>query len=411
MAAPRAHFRDTILVQVGSTLVVNASASVTVYQTGTTTKVTQTIYQTATGASTYANPFTAGADGLVEFWLPIEETVDLSLVATVVAPTAPPKTVTVETLVSTESGMVNVNTTQAIVNPGDMLVGANNGTLLTFESNEAVPTSRTVVTTAETQTLTNKIVTAPTLNNPTLSGTVSGTPAWASTQAVNISGTAPAGTLTGTTLNGTVVTSSLTSVGVLASPHFTSPVVDSGGLTVGGVTYLGSTHLIGSVLNVEGTSAQQLQVGYDGSHYVELNISSSGVVTFAVTNDGGYNFIATGLVAGVPTGGNKGAGTLNVASNIYLNNGAYTNPDAVFEHAFTGRVERFANAFGKHYAGLLPLADFRRYVRDHWRLPVIPLDDEPAGVVERFDWVLAGVEQAMLYILQLDDRLAALEAA
>src|SRR3990167_1198284 len=39
-----------------------------------------------------------------------------------------------------------------------------------------------------------------------------------------------------------------------------------------------------------------------------------------------------GLQMGAPTGGDKGSGTINVATNIYLNNSAYGNPDYALEY-------------------------------------------------------------------------------
>jgi hypothetical protein len=115
-----------------------------------------------------------------------------------------------------------------------------------------------------------------------------------------------------------------------------------------------------------------------------------------------------GLQVGAATGGNLGSGKINVAGDIYKNNTAYTNPDYVFEHWATGKVERFAKNDGAAtYTGLMPLDDLQRYVREHYRFPLIT--DGPVGMFGRGDIALALTEQNTLYIFQLDARLRALE--
>lgn len=59
-----------------------AGASITVYQVGTTTAITETIYQHATGASTLANPFTADSLGQFRFYLDKSKRVVLKVSAT-----------------------------------------------------------------------------------------------------------------------------------------------------------------------------------------------------------------------------------------------------------------------------------------------------------------------------------------
>jgi hypothetical protein len=117
-----------------------------------------------------------------------------------------------------------------------------------------------------------------------------------------------------------------------------------------------------------------------------------------------------GVTVGSPTGGDKGAGTINVQTDIYKNNTAYTNPDYVFEHWATGAIVKFAgNEGAATYAGLLPLDDLERYVRAHYRFPMIT--DRPVGAFGRNDIALALTEQNTLYLFQLNARITALEAA
>jgi hypothetical protein len=119
-----------------------------------------------------------------------------------------------------------------------------------------------------------------------------------------------------------------------------------------------------------------------------------------------------GITVGAPTGGSKGAGTINVATNIFLNGTAYTNPDYVFESWVTGRIEKFAdqaahwaNGAKKKaaYESRLSLEELEGYVRSHFRLPGI--DDEPMGMVERFDFLLEKVEELFTHFFDIKKEL------
>lgn len=130
------------------------------------------------------------------------------------------------------------------------------------------------------------------------------------------------------------------------------------------------------------------------------------------TTDRNPALVATfqaGIQVGAPTGGDKGAGTINAAGDIYKNNSAYTNPDYVFEHHYLGKVERFITSPGaKDYRGRLPLPQLRAFTREHMRLPGI--DNEPMGIFSRADKALEIMEEQALYIMELHERLAAVEA-
>lgn len=122
-----------------------------------------------------------------------------------------------------------------------------------------------------------------------------------------------------------------------------------------------------------------------------------------------------GLQMGAPTGGDKGAGTINVAGDIYKNNTAYTNPDYVLEHLFTGKVERFKDQPGADRFEPLTLSEVREHARRTLRLPGI--DDEPLGMFGRADLLLEHTERLYGFLWEHDDRLtdherrlAALEA-
>jgi hypothetical protein len=132
-----------------------------------------------------------------------------------------------------------------------------------------------------------------------------------------------------------------------------------------------------------------------------LQFLNNGTLAAAINN---------GLQVGAaPTGGDKGAGTINVSSGIFLNNTSYTNPDYVLEYAFTGKIEKFADRKrAKTYAAPLSLPDLREHIKKTLRLPGI--SDEPADIFERADIALEKVEELTIYILGLHERIAALEA-
>ena len=91
-------------------------------------------------------------------------------------------------------------------------------------------------------------------------------------------------------------------------------------------------------------------------------------------------------------------------------NTAYTNPDYVLEHYYTGRIEKFAGNDGADkYRGLMPLSELREYTRQHLRLPGIT--DEASGIFARADIVLEKLEELTLYVLELDERVGRLEHA
>ncbi len=122
------------------------------------------------------------------------------------------------------------------------------------------------------------------------------------------------------------------------------------------------------------------------------------------------NAVMISLQLGIPTGGDKGTGTLNTAGDIFKNNSAYTNPDYAFEHYFTGNVVKFAgNEGAKEYTGLMPLNDLKKHVMENLRLPGIT--NEGAGIFKRSDFVLEKIEEIILYLFEQDERTKLLEAA
>lgn len=124
--------------------------------------------------------------------------------------------------------------------------------------------------------------------------------------------------------------------------------------------------------------------------------------------------ITDGIQVGLPTGGDKGNGTINVATDIYKNNTVYTDPDAVFEKVFTGEVVRFNESPFADYPGLMPLREVEAYTKKNYQLPRVAW---ARGIFERTDVLLEKIEELHLYsfdherrIIELETELAYLKA-
>jgi hypothetical protein len=119
--------------------------------------------------------------------------------------------------------------------------------------------------------------------------------------------------------------------------------------------------------------------------------------------------IGNGVQFGAPTGGDKGAGTANFAADIYKNNTAYTNPDYVLEKWATGKISIYADKDGAStYDGLKPLREVEAFARKNLHLPRFG-QKAGHGLFSGSDAVLASLEEAYLYIFDLEKRIASLE--
>ena len=97
-----------------------------------------------------------------------------------------------------------------------------------------------------------------------------------------------------------------------------------------------------------------------------------------------------------------------MSGGIYLNNSAYTNPDYVFEHHFTGGIKKYADRpRAKDYRGRLAIDELERHVAAHLRFPGI--GDEPTDIFERGDIALEKLEEQALYLFELNARIGRLE--
>ena len=168
-------------------------------------------------------------------------------------------------------------------------------------------------------------------------------------------------------------------------------------------------------------------VTYIASQYaVRIHLDSAvGKITFSTAPSGTAGnaitytaavtvFNSGGVNVGAPTNGDKGSGTINTAGDIYKNDSAYTNPDYALEHYFTGKIDKFkGNEGASSYPGILPLSGLRNYMAEHFDLPGVKERFRDAtggqGAFARLDIALEKLEEAHIYIVQLHERIEALE--
>lgn len=145
-----------------------------------------------------------------------------------------------------------------------------------------------------------------------------------------------------------------------------------------------------------------------GALYFLVNAST----TTGTPTTAGYLGTTGGLVLGLATGGDLGLGTINVATNIYKNNTAYTNPDYIFEHYFNGKIVKFAkNEGAKNYKGLRPLKEVRNFVEKNHVLPRVAdarnaSKNGKVGLFDGGDALLASIEEAYLYLFKHEARIS-----
>jgi hypothetical protein len=181
-----------------------------------------------------------------------------------------------------------------------------------------------------------------------------------------------------------------------------------------GVVGIGAGYQSSAALLVHGGTNLNLWIRNDQAavYFQGVNDAGNSVAapfTFDATT---FKFLTGGLQLGAPTGGDKGAGTANFAGDIYKNNTAYANPDYVLEHWATGRIEKFAgNEGASTYKGLKPLSSVERFVRKNFVLPRIAefRRKKERGLFAGADAMLASLEEAYLYIFDIERRLEALE--
>jgi hypothetical protein len=282
----RAHYRDSLLgTGPGNGAVVLAGASVTVRTPGTSAPTPTTLYAADTGAATLSNPITADASGTVEFWTAEDASFDLYVEAGGFAA----RTIRVATRAEdtvTAATLVNptlsgtVTGTPAWNSPQAMSVTGNAATASTAAS----ATTAATATTATTAGSAAQLTTPRTINGVSFDGTA------------NVTVPAAAGTLSGTTLAASVVTSSLQALGTLSAlttgagavATFGGRVLQKKGADVASANDI--TLGAGNLFRVTGTTQIQriATAGWQEGSQVVLRFAAALTVKSGIAAGGGF---------------------------------------------------------------------------------------------------------------------------
>jgi hypothetical protein len=137
----------------------------------------------------------------------------------------------------------------------------------------------------------------------------------------------------------------------------------------------------------------------------KARIYGTGGVTIGGSADPGAGVLGVGSPTGSPS-----AGSINVATGVYLNGTAYTNPDYVLEKWATGKIVKYADKKGAaEYGGLRPLAAVEDAARNDLHLDGFG-QSANNDIFSGSESLLARVEESYLYLFDHEHRLAAVES-
>lgn len=159
------------------------------------------------------------------------------------------------------------------------------------------------------------------------------------------------------------------------------------------------------------TARLSLKGGTIGASPLIACFDSASTNVFMMLDNGSFTTLG-GIVAGAATGGQKGAGMINIAGDIYKNNVAYTNPHGGFERAYTGKLDRFAEgmaALGLADYEPLTIEDLENYTRANFHFPYFG-DDQENGLFGGAERHLLITEELAVHLFNLNRRLNDLEA-
>lgn len=164
-----------------------------------------------------------------------------------------------------------------------------------------------------------------------------------------------------------------------------------------------STAIIRATVNASSVIVGGHRPATDLQFYTNID-NGAQTLNMTLFNDGG-------LVVGSPTGGSKGAGTINVASGIYLNGTAYTNPHGGFEAAYTGKLTLYADRMAKmglpNYQAMT-LNEVEAYTRKHFHFPWMG-DDQHNDIFAGGERLLLNVEQLAVGVFGMNHRLESID--
>lgn len=172
------------------------------------------------------------------------------------------------------------------------------------------------------------------------------------------------------------------------------------------------------VFNEDGTSTLDVRMESDNVTSMFFLDASADLIFFGGQAVGTtvVAFSSGAIAVGNATSGLRAAGTINVATDVFKNNTAYSNPDYVLEKWVTGKIEKFIDNEGaKEYQGLRSLEDIEKATKQNFCLPLVNearerLKNEGGlGIFSGGDSVLASLEEAYIHLFNLNKRISALE--
>lgn len=286
----------------------------------------------------------------------------------------------------------------------------------------------TLVGRATTDTLTNKTLTSPTLTSPTMTSAVV-TAGGLQVTAGNVGiGAAPISN-SGLTVVGNVQSSSGFASGVSVAANSLVATANSDFLVgyLSNPTWNANSHTSvktaafyaanGTVANQAATAygmyVEAMTTGGTNNYGIYVNTpSGGGGANESIHVTGGtFNMAAGGIVAGGATGGDKGNGTVNVATNVFLNGTAYTNPHGGFEAAYTGQIVKYADrmkAMGMPDWQHMSMDAMEAYTREHMHFPGFADEDE-RGLFDGGERVLLMLEWLTVHAFDMNKRMMRLE--
>lgn len=319
--------------------------------------------------------------------------------------------------IGTAGQVLKVNSGASAPEWGTLGVAGGGTGLTTFTAAGAIPYATAATTlatlavgTANQVLRVNAGATAPewasslsglTLASPTITGTITGTPAWSNSQAITLS---------------TAAQPSITSVGILTSltvsggVNVTGPISSSIGIKLAAAAHDIVNAVATDVIGIYGGNA--LANGgsvafYGGSHAsaandIEFKAGTTSVLRWD-NSDNGWEIDNGDIVVGAPTGGHKGAGTINAVA-VYDDNTLLT--DYVYER-FYGLVPRDRPNYQ-----VRSLSSLRAFTAQEFRLPMMP-SRETFEKERSLGRIVSGLWEATelntIYLFEHEDRIRFLE--
>ncbi|KKK46629.1 hypothetical protein LCGC14_3163320, partial [marine sediment metagenome] len=205
-----------------------------------------------------------------------------------------------------------------------------------------------------------------------------------------------------TTTTASTLAADITGVGASSLFHARGAIEADGTITAGG-NITAAASAVALILNANAATVPSTYFQIAGVTHGLISASGDELKFYTSSGLDLRLTIGNGLQVGSPTGGDKGAGTINLAGDIYKNNSAYTNPDFVFEYAFARKLTNAPLGWK-----LRSLRETKAYAERWHHLPGVHRD-RSMGMFDRGDWVAEKMEEVHLHLFTHEDRIENLE--